>query len=148
VGAKPYDNCPFLANPTQVLPTDTAALARCNIDTDKDTVLDANDNCVGVPNSDQKKTMASDQYQGDVAYKFLGDACNPDIDGDAVLNVLDNCPSVLNKDQKDSDNDGVGDACQTTAFCMHPVRSDAHCLDPQGVFDVYAFPTAVVNTGS
>jgi hypothetical protein len=31
---------------------------------------------------------------------------------------------------------------------MHPVRSDAHCLDPQGVFDVYAFPTAVVNTGN
>ena len=39
--------------------------------------------------------------------------CNPDRDGDGVLNGVDNCPLVANPNQADSDNDGVGDACNT-----------------------------------
>jgi FG-GAP-like repeat/Thrombospondin type 1 domain/Beta-propeller repeat len=36
-----------------------------------------------------------------------------DTDGDGVCGtVTDNCPQVYNPDQADSDNDGVGDACQ------------------------------------
>lgn len=34
-----------------------------------------------------------------------------DSDGDWVLNLNDNCPQVSNLDQLDSDQDGVGDAC-------------------------------------
>jgi len=34
-----------------------------------------------------------------------------DQDGDGVNNVNDNCPLVYNPDQLDSDNDGIGDAC-------------------------------------
>ncbi|NTV23678.1 MAG: hypothetical protein HGA85_04860, partial [Nanoarchaeota archaeon] len=34
-----------------------------------------------------------------------------DTDGDSVLNELDNCPMASNADQLDSDNDGIGDAC-------------------------------------
>ena len=36
----------------------------------------------------------------------------PDTDGDGVLDVTDNCPLVANPDQTDSDDDGVGDACE------------------------------------
>ena len=39
--------------------------------------------------------------------------CNPDRDGDGVLNGVDNCPLVANPEQTDTDNDGVGDACDT-----------------------------------
>ena len=36
---------------------------------------------------------------------------DPDSDGDRVLDGDDNCPALANFDQLDSDNDGVGDAC-------------------------------------
>ncbi len=36
-----------------------------------------------------------------------------DTDGDGRLNENDNCPSVANADQLDSDNDGIGDACDS-----------------------------------
>ncbi len=35
----------------------------------------------------------------------------PDSDGDGVPDNEDNCPTVPNPDQEDSDEDGVGDAC-------------------------------------
>ena len=34
-----------------------------------------------------------------------------DTDGDLVPNSEDNCPTVYNPDQEDTDNDGIGDAC-------------------------------------
>ncbi|HEX4870931.1 MAG TPA: thrombospondin type 3 repeat-containing protein, partial [Nevskiaceae bacterium] len=37
----------------------------------------------------------------------------PDQDGDGVPDAQDNCPAVSNPMQTDSDNDGVGDACET-----------------------------------
>jgi hypothetical protein len=37
--------------------------------------------------------------------------CNPDTDFDGALDGLDNCPLAFNPDQFDSDEDGVGDAC-------------------------------------
>lgn len=75
------------------------------------------DNCVDVPNPDQ----------ADLDGDGEGDACETDTDGDGVndLNLLDqpldNCPLVPNGvneadvpgvgNQTDSDNDGIGDAC-------------------------------------
>jgi hypothetical protein len=35
----------------------------------------------------------------------------PDSDGDGVADDVDNCPTVPNEDQADTDNDGLGDAC-------------------------------------
>jgi len=58
-------------------------------DSDGDGVRDCIDNCVGVPNADQR-----------------------DVDGDGVGDACDNCPSTSNPDQSDSNGDGVGDACQ------------------------------------
>ena len=37
----------------------------------------------------------------------------PDADADGVPDANDNCPAVANADQADTDNDGVGDACDT-----------------------------------
>ena len=37
-----------------------------------------------------------------------------DSDGDGVCDNIDNCRFTYNPDQKDSDNDGIGDACETT----------------------------------
>ena len=36
-----------------------------------------------------------------------------DKDGDGIIDSEDNCPNVYNPDQADSDNNGIGDACDT-----------------------------------
>jgi hypothetical protein len=59
-----------------------------DLDEDDDTILDAVDNCVSIPNLDQH-----------------------DEDGDADGDVCDNCPHLGNADQTNGDGDGVGDAC-------------------------------------
>ncbi len=69
-------------------------------DSDKDGVIDRLDNCVKVPNPDQK----------DENKNGLGDACD-DFDKDGIINSKDNCPNKPNKLQKDKDRDGIGDVC-------------------------------------
>jgi parallel beta-helix repeat protein len=88
-----------------------SASATVELDFDKDTVLDCNDNCPAVANLDQAEA------DGD----GIGDACDEctDTDGDGYGNPGypvntcpdDNCPTVYNPDQKDADKDGLGDAC-------------------------------------
>ncbi len=47
-----------------------------------------------------------------------------DQDGDEIPDVFDNCPTVKNPDQRDSDNNGVGDACDLkTSSTTTTVRS-------------------------
>ncbi|MSP90686.1 MAG: DUF4215 domain-containing protein [Myxococcales bacterium] len=62
-------------------------------DTDKDGVLDADDNCVAVANPP------------DLDGKQL------DTDGDKAGDACDNCKDVPNEAQQDADQDGKGDAC-------------------------------------
>ncbi len=59
----------------------TAELYDPATDTDGDSILDNEDNCPTVPNSDQNN------LDGDL----MGDACDPDIDGDGVANGSDLC---------------------------------------------------------
>ncbi len=57
-------------------------------DSDDDGVLDIDDNCPSIPNTNQANN-----------------------DGDLFGNVCDNCPNDANNDQADFDNDQQGDAC-------------------------------------
>ncbi len=92
-------------------------------DDDLDGISDDSDNCLFWSNPDQAN-MDGDEF---------GDACDDDIDGDGVANDMDawpldpnraydedgdgvddasdNCVAIANTDQTDSDNDGIGDAC-------------------------------------
>ena len=87
-------------------------------DDDNDGILDVNDNCPLIANSDQLD-MDSDGE---------GDVCDDDIDGDGIINELDddsdndgvkdgvdNCKYVSNPDQLDDDNDGIGNVCDFDA---------------------------------
>ncbi|NJB87440.1 PKD repeat protein [Lewinella marina] len=81
------------------------------VDTDGDGVVDAEDTCPLTPNPDQTFTV----YYADADGDGLGDpndsiqACETP-DG-YVTNADDNCPTVSSTDVTDTDNDGLGDAC-------------------------------------
>ena len=80
-------------------------------DADLDGVVDDNDNCVLLPNPDQRD--ADGDHTGD-----LCDICT-DVDRDGFGNPgfqanqcqVDNCPGTPNPFQEDSDGDGIGDVC-------------------------------------
>jgi hypothetical protein len=69
-------------------------------DSDKDGVVDAQDNCPRTENIDQE----------DKNKNGIGDACE-DFDRDGYIGAQDNCPDIPNRNQKDTDGDGIGDAC-------------------------------------
>ncbi len=70
-------------------------------DSDKDGVLDVEDNCPALANEEQS------DLDGDGA----GDACDPDDDGDGIADDQDNCPLISNNSQADLDGDGQGAPC-------------------------------------
>lgn len=96
------DNCMMKANTDQANADHSEEGDVCDNDLDGDGTHNNVDNCPGVPNPDQTKTLESAKF---------GDACNDDIDNDDIKNDLDNCPNLANKDQLDSDADKMGEAC-------------------------------------
>ena len=99
----PADFCTFHLTPPRAITTGEIVAVDA-ADADADGYGDANDNCPGTSNPDQRDT------DGD----SLGDACDPDDDNDGVPDAADNCVVVANPDQKNVDGDVLGDACDPT----------------------------------
>ena len=97
-------------------------------DFDHDGIPDGCDICPGVPNPDNDPA-----------------ACT-DTDGDGVLDIGDNCPLVPNPDQTDTEQDGIGDACDEdddndgvadgSDNCVIEANPDQADADSDGIGDV------------
>ncbi len=73
---------------------------------------------------------------------------NPDIDDDGIDNEFDNCPAVYNPDQLDSDEDGIGDACEI--ICCVGIRGNTNNdpLDEIGISDLTFLVDYMFDNGS
>jgi rhodanese-related sulfurtransferase len=59
-------------------------------------------------------TSVYDMEGGMTAWDWDTELCS-DSDGDGIADDLDNCPKFSNPDQSDTNNDGLGDSCETGA---------------------------------
>jgi hypothetical protein len=135
----PCDNCWEIVNADQADADEDGAGDLCDIcpgfddfdDYDLDGVPDGCDNCVETANIDQEDTDEDgagnlcDICPGHDDFIDSDEDGNPDgcdicpgyddfvdFDEDGVPDSCDNCPEVANPEQNDSDENGVGDACQ------------------------------------
>jgi hypothetical protein len=131
------DNCPIFANSDQLNSDGDTEGNVCDADDDNDGDNDNADNCPIVANSDQLNTDgdtegnvcdADDDNDGltDTEEGSLG--TNPllvDTDSDGDNDNADNCPVDANSDQLDTDNDNIGDMCDSDTYVPHPVNDIA-----------------------
>lgn len=124
------------------------------IDSDDDSILDTEDNCIYVSNPDQTDADgdgwgdlcdncidAPNLTQADTDGNGTGDVCQGnDGDGDGYADAHDNCPNDANADQSDTDGDGVGNLCDNCIEVENPDQTDS---DSDGVGD--ACPPGVVS---
>jgi hypothetical protein len=128
------DNCSDASNSTQFDTDGDGRGDSCDADMDGDLVPNLDDNCAGIPNADQKVTIAGTQ---------LGDVCNTDDDLDGILDGQDNCPGVANSTQVlpadqslcniDLDQDNIGDNFDNCPGAQNPAQTDT---DTDGIGDV------------
>jgi len=106
----------------EVLALSTSVLS----DTDEDGIVDALDNCPGIPNplepcvggldclgpdNSCDITLGTCANQDDNDGDGLGDPCDWDDDNDGTADLSDNCLLIGNPDQADDDFDGLGNVC-------------------------------------
>jgi len=85
--------------------------------------------CTGYPGS--WNTYAFQSYLLLVLQRSTGGGC-VDTDGDGVCDSEDNCPTTPNPGQEDSNNNGIGDACDVTK-CDLDKDGDIDSLDIRAI---------------
>ena len=77
---------------------------------------------VGAFDSVNWRSLSNEYWNGfTIGITGLAQDVVTDTDGDCLPDNIDNCPNVANPGQQDSDNNGVGDACQCTPqSCQAP----------------------------
>jgi len=100
-----------VANADDDFPNDASE----SVDTDQDGIgnnADLDDDGDEVPDVDDAFPL-DESESVDSDNDGQGDNTDTDLDGDGVENSVDNCPVTANEDQADSDDDDVGDVCDT-----------------------------------
>lgn len=87
-------------------------------DKDNDGITDPYDACPNTPNGTEVDTSGCPVYNNggtdDQSCGGFGEPNCDDLDQDGYDNNYDNCPDDWNANQADADNDGIGDACDST----------------------------------
>jgi hypothetical protein len=122
----------------------TSTTTAAEQDSDDDGISDDQDNCHKIPNGPDAGTCIWGSKTGDpcsvAGYDPMDCGTNDpfcsmdqeDTDNDGVGNACDNCLRDDNPDQEDADCDGIGDVCDRTPNCTIGVNCDAEC---DGVYD-------------
>jgi hypothetical protein len=66
----------------------------------------------GLSQQDGEGDADNDGLTNTEEFEIRTDPTFADRDGDGIEDLLDNCPTTSNPDQQDSDEDGIGDACE------------------------------------
>ena len=111
-----------------------SAVEGCN-DTNSNGVCDASYAISGGTNVDGAPFIAESSWLLDSDTDGINnnqDKCpfdkNNDIDNDNICGNIDNCPSIANQNQADSDNDGVGDLCDSQ-ICGNNIKEGTEECD-------------------
>ncbi len=121
----PADFCPDDAYKPFPWKTNICGCGVPEVNSDEDSRLNCQDNCIFVPNESQTDTDADGKGDACDNCPNIANADQADADGDGIGNVCDNCSSVANPDQADADLDGKGNACDNCSSVANPDQADA-----------------------
>ncbi|OGJ45806.1 hypothetical protein A2272_00180 [Candidatus Peregrinibacteria bacterium RIFOXYA12_FULL_33_12] len=119
------DNCSAVSNPDQKNTDNDLKGDACDLDDDSDRVADTQD-CAP---TDASKWKSANYYLDSDNDSYGSDSGQSVCVGNSMpqgysSNNTDNCPDISNADQQDSNNNGVGDACDTTSSADFSIMED------------------------